>query len=127
MKLVIVKVQLPNNKLGEFLTDHLPHWAHMVGYDLLRSEANGHDPESKTYHAKRDLNWRPTHNTAAEAVVKILAKAPLGPVDIFKAYKGEKYNRAALHSGLYICRDRGIVQKRPDGRYELAVELKSNG
>jgi hypothetical protein len=130
MKMLIVRIQLPNNKLGELVTDVLPSWAKMVGYDLLRADGavltNGQD-KPKHWQAKPNPDWRPKRNTAGDVVLKLLTKAPMNPTELFAVYKGGKFNHAALSSGLYGLRDRGLIKQQDDGRYQLAVELKKNG
>ena len=60
-------------------------------------------------------------------VLKLLTKGPMLPAEIFAAYKGDKLNHAAISSGLYGLRDRGLIKQQDDGRYQLAVELDKNG
>jgi len=131
MRLIDVKVRMPDSKLGIFLTEVLPTypWARMIGYDLLRDadEANGHD-KPKKWRAKPNPNYRPKRNTAGDVVLKLLAKKPMKPAEVFEAYKGDKFNQAALNSGIYGLRDRELIKLRDDGKYEVASEeKKTNG
>ncbi len=125
-RLIDVRIRLAKARLGDFL-EALPSFnAQMVGYDLLRSEgnavANGHDKPRKSWRAKPNSNYKPAHNTAAETILKMLSsKGPMNISETLRAYKGDKHNRASLQSGFYGLRDRGMIRKNNDDKYEVVV------
>jgi hypothetical protein len=117
-RLIDVRVRLPKTKLGDFL-ESLPTWsAQMIGYDLLAA-AEGPAAANGKAKPKPRANYKPITHSAADVCLRLLTKQPMNLSEMWAAYKGDKFNGAALQSGFYALRNHGLIRKNADDKYEV--------
>lgn len=113
MKYIDVRVRIPIHKLGYFVDD-LPSYAQMVGYDKLGEEFKGKRGRKPIPNGE----YVPGKGTAAEAVMKLMAKGPMKLFEVKRALE-RKIHIKSITSGFYNLRNHGLIQKQMDGSYAI--------
>jgi hypothetical protein len=119
VQFIDLKIRVPQNRMGEFLAK-MPGWGRMVGYALLEPapETNGHvAPRKKKWKAKPDPNYKPTPNSSAALVLAAVTKQPRGLTELIKGL-ASKYPKSAVTSATYMLRDRALIRKDVNNKYE---------
>jgi hypothetical protein len=114
MKYLDVRVRIPIYKLGFFIED-MPPYAQMVGYDKLGEE------EPKNKRGRKPIpngEYVPGKGTAAEAIMKLMAKGPMKLFEVKHALESKLHTKS-ITSGFYNLRNHGLIQKQTDGSYAL--------
>ena len=115
MRYVDVRIRVPENKAGTLMY-LLPSWAVLVGMDTLESPIATLERAHTAYSG--DNSYRPKEGSAGEAVLSVLEKGPVRPIDIIAALE-KQFKQKAVHTGIYQLRNKGLIKKLKDGTYGL--------
>jgi hypothetical protein len=115
MKYIDVKVRIPVRKMGFFVED-LPEYAQMIGYDKLveagaASKKTGRKPIPNG-------EYTPGKGSAAEAILKVMAKQHMSQIEAINTLK-RRFKPRAVGSGFYGLVRRGLLTKQKDGSYAV--------
>jgi DNA-binding transcriptional ArsR family regulator len=98
--------------MGQFI-EELPDYAHMIGYDKLAEEVKLGRPKGKA-----NGKYKPAKGSAPEAILKLLGKKPLLPIETIRAL-ARRFKERAVSTAIYGLKNKGLVSKQKDGRYAV--------
>jgi hypothetical protein len=98
--------------MGQFIED-LPDYAHMTGYDKLA------DADVQARQIRKNGEYKPGKGTAAEAILKHLAKQPLSSSEAIAALI-KRFKKGSINSSFFTLARKKLIVKQKDGRYVVA-------
>jgi ribosomal protein S20 len=116
MKYIDIRIRIPTNKMGLLVEEVLPEWAVMVGYDRLQDVSQSKRRSNGKAH---EGEYKPGKGTAAEAILRTLAKQPMKRFEIINKLEGQQKEKA-VSSAIHNLAHKGVIVKNKEGNYERA-------